>query len=122
MLPLTAIFLFLMVPQSLVAQEAQPYVPKYDVKKCAPKVLNKKPFSPPKGSQPRKGEKATGHSPVIAFEILESGEVVSARVKRTSGLADRDANALDNIRWWKFNSRPGCGTIEMQSDVSLHYH
>jgi hypothetical protein len=49
-----------MVPQSLLAQEAQPYVPKYDVKKCAPKVLNKKPFSPPKGSQPRKGEKATG--------------------------------------------------------------
>jgi hypothetical protein len=111
-----------MVSQSLVAQDAHPSVPKYDVKKCAPKLVNKKPFSPPKGIQPRKGEKAIGYSPVIAFEILESEEIVNARIKRSSDFADRDANALDNIRSWKFNSRPGCWTIEMQSDVSLHYH
>jgi TonB family protein len=122
MFPLTAVFLFLMASQTLLVQEAQPSVPQYDVEKCAPRLMKKKPFSPPKGLQPRKGEKATGYSPVIAFEILESGEVVNARVKRSSDLADRDANALDNIREWKFNSRPGCGTIEMQSDVSLHYH
>jgi TonB family protein len=111
-----------MTSQSLFSQEAQPSVPKYDVKRFAPKLMNRKPFSPPKRIQPRKGEKATGYSPVIAFQILESGEVVNARLKRRSGLADRDANALDNIRNWKFNARPGCGTIEVQSDVAFHYH
>lgn len=121
---LALIAVFLMASQSLVTQEEQSSVPKpkYDVKRCTPKLVNKNPFSSPKRIQPRKGEKATGYSPVIAFQILESGEVVNARVQRSSGLADRDANALDNIRGWKFNARQGCGTIEVQSDVSFHYH
>lgn len=41
----------------------------------------------------RKGEKYE-HSPIIAYEILESGEIAHAFMKRSSGVADLDHYAL----------------------------
>ena len=121
-LAISAVFPLLLLNLSVgVAQEPRKDQPKYDVKTCKPKVVSKRPISEPKTIQVRKGEKATRYPQVIAFEILESGEVVNARVTRSSGIADRDAFALNSIRGWKFDSRPGCGTVETEA-VGVHYH
>lgn len=119
---ISAVFLLLLLNLPVGgAQQPRKDEPKYDVKRCKPKVVSQKPVSEPKTIQVRKGEKAARYPPVIAFEILESGEVVNARVKRSSGIADRDAYALNSIRGWKFNSRPGCGTVETEA-VGVHFH
>jgi TonB family protein len=118
----SAVFLLLLSNLRVgVGQQPRKDEPKYDVRRCKLKVVSKKPVSEPKTIQVRKGENAAHYPPVIAFEILESGEVVNARVKRSSGIADRDAYALNSIRGWKFNSRPGCGTVETEA-VGVHFH
>ena len=120
---ISAVFVLLLLNRwAGVAQQPRKAEPKYDVKKCKPKVVSKKPVAEPKTIQVRKGEKAASYPPVIAFEILESGEVVNARVTRSSGIADRDAYALNSIRGWKFNSRPGCGTVETEAVALIHFH
>jgi TonB family protein len=92
----------------------------YDVKKCQPKMIKHGPV--PKGADVvvRKDEKVRGH-PVISFRILESGEVTNALVKRSSGLANVDKYALEWIRGTKFNARPGCGVIESEASVLIHW-
>jgi TonB family protein len=77
------------------------------------------PTSKPRSVHIRKGEKST-HYPLIAFEILESGQVTNARVKHSSGVADLDALALKSVRGMKFNNRPGCGTVESEVTVLMH--
>jgi TonB family protein len=94
---------------------------KYDVQRCKPKLVSKNRVPDTKKIRVKKGEKATGYSPVIAFEILESGTVVNARVKRSSGIADEDAYGLNSIKRWRFNSRTGCGTVESEAVVSIHW-
>jgi len=68
-----------------------------------------------------KGDKSTGYSPLIAFEILESGEVANAHVRRSSGFADIDTYALNWVRTIRYSSRPGCGTIETEAAVSVDF-
>jgi TonB family protein len=85
-------------------------------------LVSKRPFLPPQTLHIRKGEKATGYSPVITFEILESGEVQKARLKRSSEISERDVHALEGIRRWRFNARRGCRTVEMESDLLTHYY
>jgi hypothetical protein len=120
-LVISTVFLALLMNLRVgVAQQPRKDEPKYDVKRCNPKVVSKKPISEPKTIQVRQGEKPSRYPPVIALEILESGEVVNARVKRSSGIADRDAYLLNSIRGWKFNSRPGCGTVETEF-VGVHF-
>jgi hypothetical protein len=118
---ISAVFLLLVILQVGVAQQPPKDDPKYDVKRCRPRVLSEKTAAKPKTIQTRKGEKATGYPPVIAFEILESGEVVNARVKRSSGIADIDTYALNSIREKKYNSRPGCGDVESEAVVLIHF-
>jgi len=67
----------------------------------------------------RKGEKATGLDPLITFQILESGEVTNVRLKRSSGVADIDEDALNWIQSTRYNRRPGCGVIESQASVTV---
>lgn len=91
-----------------------------DVKKCQPKVVKHGPV--PKGSDivVRKDEKVRGY-PVISFQILESGEVTNALVKRSSGLANVDKYALEWVKGTKYNSRSGCGVIESEVSVLIHW-
>jgi TonB family protein len=65
----------------------------------------------------RKGEKSSGYAPLITFEILESGEVTNARVKRSSGVSDIDALALDWARSARYKKRPGCGIVKSRASV-----
>jgi TonB family protein len=68
----------------------------------------------------RKGEKYE-HSPIIAYEILESGEIAHAFVKRSSGVADLDHYALKWVQEFKYNNRPGCGIVESQVVVNIDF-
>jgi TonB family protein len=120
-LVLGTVFLLLVALRAEVAQQPQKSEAKYGVKKCKPKVVSNKPIAKPKTIHMGKGEKATGYSPVIAFSILESGDVVNAHVKRSSGIADVDAYALNSIQGTKYNNRPGCGTLETEADVLIHF-
>jgi hypothetical protein len=104
-----------------LAQQQRTAEPEYDVKKCTPKVVHRKPLPNAPPITVRKGEKSTGYPPVIAFEILDSGELANAHVKRTSGVADIDAYALNWISGIKYNSRPGCATLESEATVLVDF-
>ena len=106
-----------------VAQQSQKSDSKDDVKRCALKVISRYHPPKPKAVHLRRGEKPSRYPPVIAFEILESGEVVNLRVKRSSGVVDLDSYALSSIQGTKYNSRPaGCGTAETEAVVLIHFN
>ncbi len=70
----------------------------------------------------RPGEKAKKQSPVIAFEVLESGEVAEAVVYRSSGIADSDDYALASIKAMRYSEPPpGCGVIDSQITVNVDF-
>jgi len=114
-----AILLATMMP--IAAQEKPKVDQKYDVKRCTPKEVSHAPSPKQGGIRTRKGEKSTGFSPIIAFQILESGEVIHAYVKRSSGIAGIDTYALNWIQGTKYNIRSGCGAIETQADVTIDF-
>jgi len=61
------------------------------------------------------GEKPTGFPPVISYEILESGEVTNAQVRRCSGFSAIDKFALNQIQAMKYNSRRDVGLLRGRS-------
>ena len=58
----------------------------------------------------------------LAANLEPNGRLWIGWPKRSSGISDRDTHALESIGRWRFNARPGCGTIEMESDVLIHHH
>ena len=94
---------------------------KYYVRGCTPKVLSHAHQRKTSRRFVRKGEKSTGYSPIVAFEILESGDVANAFVKRSSGFANVDNYALTWVRETKYSNRPGCGVLETQADVTIDW-
>jgi TonB family protein len=114
-----AVVTLLTLAVAVTAQDNQP-AKKYDVKRCTPKIAKRSPLSKLNiGAQ--EGEKATGYSPLISFQVLESGEVANARVKRSSGFAHVDRYALDWIKGMKYNARSGCGVTEIETSVSIQW-
>jgi TonB family protein len=109
----------LLLGSSINAQDKLP--PKYNAKRCAPKIVARP--RPPKNAEvhPQEDERSTGYSPVVAFQILESGKVAALQLKRSSGYALVDKYALDSIKRWRFNSRPGCGTVETEVAVTIDW-
>lgn len=53
--------------------------------------VSSKPAATPRNVQIKQGDH---YSTMVTFMVLESGDVVNARVKRTSGNRDLDASAL----------------------------
>jgi len=96
--------------------------PKDDAKHCMLKLVSQPRLSKQNTIRTREGEKSTRLSPLITFEMLESGEVTNARVKRSSGIADVDAHALSWVRSATYNKRPGCGVIDSEASVQIHFH
>jgi len=90
----------------------------YDVRRCAPKLIkrdrNHSEFHFREGEEYR-------HSPVVAFQILESGETANAVLKRSSGVAEVDKYALKSVQEAKFTKRSGCGVIESQLDITIDF-
>ncbi len=89
-------------------------------KRCNPTLARS---SSPKGKpiQVRDGEKSSGFTPIVAFEILESGRVANVRLKRSSGMRDIDNYALASVMSQSYNSRPVCPVIESEADVMIDY-
>ncbi|MCI0356744.1 MAG: TonB family protein, partial [Acidobacteria bacterium] len=77
--------------------------------RCIPALQKRDPMraSP---MQVAKGEKYRG-GPLVAYSILEDGTVTDVRLVRGSGVKDIDGRAVDAVSAWRFNSRPGCGSI-----------
>ena len=62
------------------------------------------------------------HSPSVKFLIQEDGSVSHASITRSSGVADLDKEVLESVSQWKYKPRPaGCGVIENQETVSIHW-
>jgi TonB family protein len=114
---ITVLLLAVLAPFSY-AQDKTKTEGKYDVRRCAPKLIsrdrNHSEF------HFRKGETYM-HSPVVAFQILESGETANAILKRSSGAAEVDKYALKSVQGAKFNKRSGCGVIESQLDITIDF-
>lgn len=91
----------------------------YDIQRCTPKVISKSGGKSPEFHF-RKGDEYK-HSPVVAYEILESGEIAHPILKRSSGLAEVDNYALKWVQQLKFNKRPGCGVIESSVDITIDF-
>ena len=89
-------------------------------KRCNPTLARS---SSPKGKpiQVRDGEKSSGFTPIVAFEILESVKVANVCRKRSSGMRDIDNCALTSVMSQRDNSRPGCPPIENEADVMIDY-
>src|SRR6266498_2815433 len=100
---------------------AQQTAKHYNVARCTPKVRQQRPLAKDLAVAPRKGEKASGYIPLISIQALESGGIANARVKRSSGFANIDAYAPDWVRGIRYNARPGCGIIETNVDVLIHW-
>lgn len=91
----------------------------YDAPRCAPKVISGKNRKSPEFHFHR-GERHR-HSPVVGYEILESGEIAHAVLKRSSGVAEVDNYALTWVKGLKFNKRPGCGVVETTADITIDF-
>jgi len=89
----------------------------FDVERCTPKALTfgKKPVE----IHFRQDERPTGLIPVVAFQVLESGEVANLVLKQRSGIRDKDNAALRWVRETTYNRRPGCGTLESEMGVTI---
>jgi hypothetical protein len=91
----------------------------YDIQRCVPK-----PISKASGKSPefhfRKGEEYK-HTPVVAYEVLESGAMAHPLLKRSSGIAELDKYALKWVEELKFNKRPRCGVVESTVDVTIDF-
>lgn len=102
-------------------QNPKPSEKPYDTKRCTPRIIRQGDLPKNMGVFVQKGEKATGYTPLISFQILESGKVANARVKRSSGFAKVDKYALESIQGTRYNARPGCGVIERTADILIHW-
>jgi TonB family protein len=89
-------------------------------KRCKP-VLIKTPMVKQKSIHLRKGEKPSGFTPLVAFQIAASGEVINVHLKRSSGIRDSDNYALNWIQSQKYSPRPGCPVIESEADVIIDF-
>jgi pimeloyl-ACP methyl ester carboxylesterase len=79
-----------------------------------------------KGSPPNsapfkilRGEKSTGYSPLVAYEIQESGEIANIHLTRSSGFSLLDNYALKGLLGMRYNARPGCGVLETEAAVII---
>jgi hypothetical protein len=80
-------------------------------KRCNP-VLAKTPMVKQESIHLGKGDKPSGFTPLVAFQIAPSGEVINVYLKRSSGIRDSDNYALNWIQSEKYSARPGCQVIE----------
>ena len=118
----TASFVLVFAMLPLATAQTNPMADqRYDAKRCKPKIVSRTTLDEARAIRVGNGEKPTGFDPIVAFTILESDEVIHARVKRSSGIADVDASALRTIRSLKSSKRPGCGVIEAEASVTVDF-
>jgi TonB family protein len=92
----------------------------YDLKRCQPKLVGRSFRADQIALHQRRKERSTGF-PIIAYQILELGEIAHAQVKRSSGVSDIDSYALKSIQSMRYNPRSGCGIIDVEANVLIHH-
>lgn len=103
----------------LIVKQTASTEPMYDWSRCALKLATKG-SAVPATIRVRSGEKPTKYAPVVVFQIVESGEVKNAVVRRSSGIADIDNYALSSVKAMKYYERPlGCGIIDSQAAITI---
>ncbi|HET9837096.1 MAG TPA: energy transducer TonB [Candidatus Angelobacter sp.] len=60
-------------------------------------------------------------TPVVEFEILESGATANGRLKRSSGVKDLDDWAMNWTREAKYKPRPGCGVLKTTMSLTVDF-
>lgn len=89
-------------------------------KRCKAKIVTQSELKH-KTIKVRKGEKATGFTPLVTFQITESGDVIRVHLKRSSGFRDVDKAAIEFVNSARYNARPGCPVIESEASVNIDY-
>jgi len=91
-----------------------------DLHRCTPKIINRASPRELPEIHFRKGERYK-NIPIIAYQVMESGQVAQVLVKRSSGVADIDKYALDSVRELKFNKRSGCPVVDSQAGITVDF-
>jgi TonB family protein len=60
-------------------------------------------------------------SPIINFQITESGAVADAKMTRSSGVGEIDRALVTAVSQWKYKPRPGCPVIESEMSIMIHW-
>lgn len=104
----------------LIVKQTPNSEPTYDWKRCALTLATH--TWPADGSTRMRPGERYQNTPVISFEVLESGQISNAIVSRSSGVADIDNYALDGIKNMRYHDRPpGCGIIQSQATVNVDF-
>jgi alpha-beta hydrolase superfamily lysophospholipase len=90
------------------------------MKRCPLKLVHRNSPLNPGPLKIGKGEKSSGYSPIVAYEIQESGEVSDVHLTRSSGFAYVDNYALNSVLGMKYNNRPGCGVLDTEENITIH--
>jgi TonB family protein len=88
--------------------------------KCTPQVVR-----PAKSNhlQPKSDTSFEGYkrSPIVVFDIDESGATQHAKIKRSSGSAAGHELALNWVRHLKYKPLPGCGILGSEATVIIDF-
>jgi len=89
--------------------------------RCRPQLLAPASSSP--GLRLKSGTTFEGYkrSPIVTFEIDESGTVSRTKIKRNSGSRSADQLALAEVRQWKFKPLSGCGIVKSEALVTIDF-
>jgi outer membrane biosynthesis protein TonB len=97
------------------AAEERQTAAQYAVERCKPKIAKKASCQGAQSCSEKLGKSPQVFPPVISYEILESGEVTNAQVKRCCGFSAIDKFALNQIQAMKYNSRRDVGLLRGRS-------
>jgi len=89
-------------------------------KRCNP-VIVEKPKPDRRNIGVHRGEKPTGYSPLVTFQIADSGGVTNIHLKRSSGFKDIDEVALSLAKSTKYSNRRGCPVIDVEETVMVDF-
>jgi TonB family protein len=81
------------------------------------------PVSSPSGLRPKSSTTFEDfkRTPIVIFEVDESGTVSRAKIKRRSGSRSADQLALAEIHQWKFKAMSGCGIVQSEAMVTIDF-
>ena len=68
-----------------------------------------------------RGNEKYENSPLVSFKVDEAGNVFDVKLARSSGVSGVDTKLLEAVRKWRYKPRPGCGVVESEISVTIHF-
>jgi TonB family protein len=89
--------------------------------RCHPQVIPPASNSPV--LRPKPGSNLNGYkrSPIVTFDVDESGALHQVKIKRSSGSRTLDDLALSEVRRWRFQPLPGCGNLQSEALITIDF-